>query len=34
MKKIGLFFITLLALFGMAVWLAYRDLEQQYKDLD
>lgn len=34
MKKIGLFFVTLLALFVMAIWLAYRDLEEQYKHLD
>lgn len=34
MKKIGIFFITLLALFATAIWLAYRDLEEQYKNLD
>ena len=34
MKKIGIFFITLLALFVTAIWLAYRDLEDQYQHLD
>lgn len=34
MKKVGLFFITLVALFITAVWLAYRDLEEQYHHLD
>ena len=34
MKKIGAIFALVLALFATAVWLAYRDLEQEYKYLD
>ncbi len=34
MKKVGILFITLIALFMTAIWLAFRDLEEQYKHLD
>ena len=34
MKKVALFFVALIALFATAVWLAYRDLEEEYQYLD